>query len=51
VAGTYALDVQASGRTASGIPFERNVRIEKHIAVKATGSQPRYCGGRGCQGF
>ena len=35
VAGTYAFDVQASGRTASGIPFERNVRIEKHIAVKA----------------
>jgi hypothetical protein len=34
VAGTYAFDVQASGRTAGGIPFERSVHIEKHIAVK-----------------
>jgi len=35
VAGTYAFDAQASGRTASGIPFERIARTERHIAVKA----------------
>jgi hypothetical protein len=34
VAGTYAFEFNASGRTASGIPFERNQRLARHIAVK-----------------
>jgi hypothetical protein len=35
VAGTYIFDVQASGRTPGGTPFERSVHIERQIAVKA----------------
>jgi len=35
VAGTYAFDINASGVTAAGIPFERNLRIERHIPMKA----------------
>jgi hypothetical protein len=34
VAGTYAFEFNASGRTPSGIPFERNQRLEKHIAAR-----------------
>ncbi len=35
VAGTYAFEFNASGRTAKGIPFDRNQRFERHIAMKA----------------
>ena len=35
VAGTYAFDINASGVTSAGIPFERNLRIERHIPMKA----------------
>jgi hypothetical protein len=33
--GTYAFEFNASGRTAEGFAFERNRRVEKHVAVKA----------------
>jgi hypothetical protein len=32
-AGTYAFEFNASGRTAAGIPFERNQRLEKVFGV------------------
>lgn len=35
VAGTYAFDINASGVTSAGTPFERNLRIERHIPMKA----------------
>jgi hypothetical protein len=34
VAGTYAFEFNASGRSAAGIPFERNQRMERNLAVK-----------------
>ncbi len=35
VAGTYAFEFNASGRTARGLPFDRNQRLERHIPMKA----------------
>jgi hypothetical protein len=35
VAGTYAFEFNASGRTARGLPFNRNQRFERHIPMKA----------------
>jgi hypothetical protein len=35
VAGTYAFEFNASGRTARGLPFDRNQRFERHIPMKA----------------
>jgi hypothetical protein len=36
VAGTYAFEFNASGRSTAGIPFERNQRMERNLAVKTT---------------
>ena len=35
VAGTYAFEFNASGRTARGLLFDRNQRFERNIAIKA----------------
>lgn len=35
VAGTYAFEINAAGVTSTGVPFERNLRIERQIPMKA----------------
>jgi hypothetical protein len=35
VAGTYAFEFNASGRTTRGLPFDRNQRFERYIPMKA----------------
>lgn len=35
VAGTYGVEFNATGRTAGGLPFERNQRLERHVTVRA----------------